>query len=289
MHDSERAFSDLTAEGFTAAELHEEPRILARRVAQQQLISQVPGIVQLEAAGSQAREYVHGPDGRPSEVLYASYGSNLSAGRFQTYLQGGWPAGSARMYSGARDTRLPAEDLPVALRGTVHYAGDNSVWTGGAAFLDPSTTGHSLGRAYRITAEQFDDVVAQECGQEAGSKYLNLNEVIACGQSSDPGLYGRLIHVGDHGGLPVFTFTGPFSTRDSRSRQWTVSAGGVLVGNRSAEARRTSGRVRPYPVFPSAPSPAYRAMISAGLRDTHGLTAAETVTYFAGATGVEQD
>lgn len=279
-------YVDLVQEGFTANELEDNPGILARRYAQQHLVAHVPGIVMLAAPGSQADQYVLGEDGRPAEVYYASYGSNLFADRFGAYIEGGHPVGSTRAYAGARDKTPPAENIPVALNGTIHYAGDSTVWTGAVAFLDSAAEGKSLGRAYRISAEQFDDVVAQECQDEPGSKTVDLNKVIRDGKSVETGLYGTLIHAGDHNGRPVLTFTAPFSTAEARGAGHTISAGGDMVSNRSSEASLVVGTKKPWPVFSGKPSNAYRHMITSGLAETHGLSLDQADVYFAGSTGV---
>jgi hypothetical protein len=280
------AVDDLMREGYSVRELALAPNIVEQRMAQQRLISQVPGIVALAAPGSQADQYDLDDEGRPRTVYYASYGSNLFADRFNAYIEGGQPEGSARVYAGCRDATPPTDDIPVALNGTIHYAGNSLVWTGGVAFLDTEANGKALGRAYRVSAEQFDDVVAQECNEVPGSKRLDMAALLATGKHVEPGNYGTLVHVGDYNGAPVFTFTAPFTTAQARAGQHVIDPDGNLVLKGSATDVKVEGKKDPWPVFTNPPSQSYRDMIQSGLAETHGLTPKQADTYFAGASGL---
>lgn len=281
-----QARDDLRLEGFTDADFAADTGAVERRVAQQELIASVPGIVNLDLPGAQANEYDLDGEGRPRRVYYASFGSNLFADRFAAYIAGGQPEGATRTYAGCRDATPPSDDIPVALNGTVHYAGESKVWGyGGVAFLDTSTQGKSLGRAYCVTADQFDDVVAQECNEAPGSRKLNLPRLLQEGSHTEPGNYGRLVHVGDYRGAPVFTFTGPFTTAQARAGRHTINPDGYLVRREDPTAGKQDGRKDPWPVHSNPPSMAYQEKIAAGLAETHGLTAQQAGTYFAGSTG----
>lgn len=113
-----------------------------------------------------------------------SYGSNMSRSRLDCYLRGGRPVGGARTYAGARDARAPRARIPLRLPGTVYFAGRSPVWGGGRAFYDPDRSGDTVACGYLVTAEQFDDVRAQE-----------------------PSCYDRVLHLGERDGVPVRTFT----------------------------------------------------------------------------------
>ncbi|TYL51485.1 histone deacetylase [Nocardioides sp. BGMRC 2183] len=177
------------------------------------------------------------------EVWYVSYGSNLSRDRLAAYLLGGRPPGARRGYAGARRKAMPVEDIAVDLPGRLYFAGESSVWGGGVAFYDHDTPGPTAGRAYRITVEQFADVAAQEMHRvpEPGDP---IEEVLLSGlveglpegrHEVGPGHYETLIEVGRRDGLPMLTFTAPHGFD------------GV-----------------PHTV----PSPAYRAMLALGLRES---------------------
>ena len=280
---------------------------LLARAKQQAAVASVDGLVEMAPPGSQAHLYERGADGRPTQVYYASYGSNLYAARMNIYIEGGSPNNGRTVYGGARDQTPVQKTAPVALPGTVHYAGASSLWNGGVAFLDTTAVGRSLGRAHLISAEQFDDVVFQECNgnQSPDGTKVDLNATIRDGRTVGKGLYGTLQHVGDHDGVPVVTFTSPFTTADALRGDLTITAEGSLVpmaGREQAQADQRDTQVlenaraanegrepikvpQDWPVYSAAPSPAYEAMIGGGLVETHGLSPAGVSDYFGGATG----
>lgn len=118
------------------------------------------------------------------QIWYVSYGSNLSPARLDCYLAGGCPAGGGRTYTGARNPHPPAGRAGLRLPGTVYFAGESLVWGGGRAFYDPDLPGDTAACAYLVTAEQFDDIHAQE-----------------------PPCYDRVLDLGVHDGVPMRTFT----------------------------------------------------------------------------------
>lgn len=274
---------------------------LPDRAAQQAMIQGRGVGVPLDAPGSQKDKYEYGEDGRVTKLYYASYGSNLFASRLHAYIEGGQPEGSARKFEGARDKTLPSDDIPVQLNGTIFYAGKSSIWNGGVAFLDPEREGKSLGRAYLVTSEQFDDVIAQENGGEAGTMTVDLATTIEAGRKVGPGVYGTLVHVGDYNGHPVVTFTSPFDTATAREGKICVTPTGNIAdtqtrqmtsaGRKILHALRQSLKLpkdrkslkNDWPVYTNGPTQAYIDMISRGLAETHNLTPSEIKAYFAGA------
>ena len=56
----------------------------------------------------------------------------------------------------------------LTLPGDLVFAGVSRVWGGALAFLDVAGTGEVVARAYRITADQLADLVAQEARQPVG-------------------------------------------------------------------------------------------------------------------------
>ena len=185
----------------------------------------------------------------PVHVWYAGYGSNVSRRRFERYLHGGTPAGGRRHYPGARDRTPPSADRPYTLPYRLHFGGASRTWGGGMAFVDTTSGGHVLARAYRITAEQFADVHAQENGGDADVADLSLlddGECVVAGR----GNYPVIVRCGRIEDLPVFCFT--------------------------------AARLPP----PRAPRPAYLRTIAAGLAESHRLTAADIVAYLRGAPAV---
>ncbi len=147
-------------------------------------------------------------------VWYAAYGSNLSSERFRVYLEGGPVPHSpdGRVQDGARDPAPPTGNGPCEIDRELVFAGSAKTWGGGGvAFLDADTDADipTLGRAWRITLGQFEDVFRQENG---------LDEVIpidlaALNDSGSitliPQRYGRVELLTMIEGDPVLTITSP--------------------------------------------------------------------------------
>ncbi|KAA0024829.1 hypothetical protein [Antrihabitans cavernicola] len=108
----------------------------------------------------------------------------MSSARLAAYLRGGVAPGGKITHVGARDATLPMRSMPITLPGTVFFAGESRVWGGGRAYYDPTIPGSTPARAYLITAEQFDDVRAQE-----------------------PPVYDRILELGVHDGIRMLTFS----------------------------------------------------------------------------------
>ena len=70
------------------------------------------------------------------------------------------------------------------------------------------------GRAYLLTASQFSDIAAQEMSREPGGE-LDLTDALTHGRARiGPGRYETLVCAGMLDGLPVLTFTAPWSSQD---------------------------------------------------------------------------
>lgn len=263
---SEQDLFHVLAENPTGATFYSWNNIeaLAR---QESVIRSVKGmVVDLEEPGSQAEFYEIGEDGRPLKVWYASYGSNLAKDRFETYIAGGAPEGTYTAHPGARDTTLPEEDVAIRYHGRMHFAAASNRWGGGGvAFMDDDAPGHSLGRAYKIGMQQFDDVVAQENGRKPGDMTVETKEALAVGKSKiGYGLYGTLVHIGDFENAPVFTFTSDFTAKEALTSLY--------------EAK---GKVMPT----NSPTDNYMRMIGSGLSETFGMSEYEQADYIRGSLG----
>lgn len=195
---------------------------------------------------------------RPPEVVwYAGYGSNLSAERFLCYIAGGTPRGAAQPCRGARDTTQPRADRPLDVPYRLYFSGHSTMWDGAPAFIDTveSTDTPARARAYLITWEQFEDVVAQENGRLTAPIDLVPDELTV--GSSHPigaGLYPNVRCVGHLEGLPALTFT---SARTM------------------AEAQAELAR----------PADAYLEMMIDGLRVSHAMSDGAIVAYLGAAPG----
>lgn len=247
-------------------------RNIEARARQEAVLRHVKGmVVDLDPPGSQADFYEYGPDGRPTHVWYASYGSNLSLNRFMTYVEGGSPEGTDTVHDGCRDKTPPAEDMPIRFSGRMHFAASSGRWDNGAvAFMDNDTAGHALGRAYLISMEQFDDVVAQENGKKVGSITVDTKKALEAGSEEVTyGLYGNMVHIGDYGCAPVFTFTSSFSANEA-----------LLSADEDPK------KIKKYTPKTNTPSNNYMRMIGSGLAETFDMDTDQQADYIRGSLGV---
>ncbi len=147
-------------------------------------------------------------------VWYAAYGSNISSERFRVYLEGGPIPHSpdGRVQQGARDPSPPSGNGPCEIDRTLVFAGEAKTWGGGGvAFLDADSTADipTLGRAWRITLGQFEDVFRQENGLDEVIP-LELGDLDATGSVNlFPQRYGRVELLSMMEGDPVLTITSP--------------------------------------------------------------------------------
>jgi hypothetical protein len=178
----------------------------------------------------------------------------MAAERLAVYLRGGVPSGSTRLHPGARDPSDPLADEPCRLAHRRFFAGRSRTWGGGGvAFVDPRPgSGDTPARRYLLTLDQFHDVWAQESGRVVGT-HLALAaadasplELAALEPGSSvvvgTGGYDRLLVVGRVDGVAMVTFTSP---------------------------------LEPSSLAPNPPSTPYRAVIAAGLRQSHEMTDTE--------------
>ncbi|OKK19325.1 histone deacetylase [Streptomyces sp. CB00455] len=150
----------------------------------------------------------------PERVWYASYGSNMHMDRLSAYLAGGTPAGATRTYPGCRDHRAPERSVAIELDGCLYFATESRVWTGGRGLYDPTAPGRMRARAHLVTAGQLSDIAAQEMYGEPGAD-LDLSRVLCEGRDElGPGRYETLVCPGTIEGIPVLTFTAPWTVRD---------------------------------------------------------------------------
>ncbi|WSF00403.1 histone deacetylase [[Kitasatospora] papulosa] len=134
--------------------------------------------------------------------------------RLACYIQGGQPPGASKVYPGCRDRRLPTRSVPVELKGALYFATESPVWGGGRAFYDPTCEGRVYARAHLVSASQFADIAAQEMYREPGAD-LDLREVLTRGLDHlGSGRYETLVCAGQMDGLPVLTFTAPWSASE---------------------------------------------------------------------------
>lgn len=138
-----------------------------------------------------------------TEVWYVSYGSNLLAERFRCYLEGGRaPGAEGPPQPPARDPRPARADEPIAIRHRLVFASRAARWgDAGVAFVDPvaDPNTRTLGRGWRIGADQLGDVARGEAGASTVVD-ADLDRLRAEGRLElHPGSrYGTLVHLGLH-------------------------------------------------------------------------------------------
>lgn len=112
-------------------------------------------------------------------IWYACYGSNLLRERFMLYITGGKCRFNGKRYDGCTDKSEPLEEKAISISYTLYFAKHSPSWSNcGVAFLMPEKDleAATLGKAYKITEEQFDDVHRQE-GKGWYDKILDLGMV----------------------------------------------------------------------------------------------------------------
>ncbi|MFI2073201.1 MULTISPECIES: histone deacetylase [Streptomyces] len=127
--------------------------------------------------------------------------------------------------------------MPVELPGALYFATESSVWTGGRAFYDPQAPGTVWACAHLVTAQQFGDIAAQEMYEPPGAD-LDLGVVLREGRHVlGPGRYETLVCPGYLEGVPVLTFTAPWSlSAVSHTRPSTAYLRHLTAGLRMAGA-----------------------------------------------------
>lgn len=183
-------------------------------------------------------------------VWYAAYGSNLHAQRFAYYRRGGTPPGTDHTYPGFRDPSAPAATAPLMLPGSLYFAWQSPVWTGGVGFYAARpATGWPIGvaaRGYLLTVGQFGDLLAQEMYRTPATDFDPAPVLAEGSVRLGPGRYETVVHAGTYEGIAILTLTSPWDPE-------TVAL------------RRPAAR--------------YLTMIGAGLRESHGWDTDRVVEY----------
>lgn len=139
-------------------------------------------------------------------VWYVAYGSNTLAARFRCYIEGGRAVGSRRPNPGARDHTPPSGDRVASLPHPVRFGGHSPTWDGGPAFLDVGADGSAVGRAWRVTHGQLEDVLAQENSLAPGSVTIDATTLDSGGVVA-AARYGRLVALPRIDDEPAATIT----------------------------------------------------------------------------------
>ncbi len=190
-------------------------------------------------------------------VWYASYGSNCSRSRFLYYMRGGRATGATRAQIGARDPSDPTGDAPIRFDTAVRFAGHARTWNGAPAVLEHERSPRpgALGRRYRVTRQQFADVLAQESRRGFDSVTLpDLGSLepgtrVVIGEGS----YDALVALPPIDGVPCISSTSPAAPEHRR---------------------------------PAAPCESYLRTIVTGLAEVHDLSPDELAHHLGASPGV---
>ncbi|BAF22119.1 histone deacetylase 5 [Oryza sativa Japonica Group] len=166
-------------------------------------------------------------------VWYASFGSNMWTPRFLCYIQGGKAEGMNIPCFGSHDTSPPRGSMWKTVPHRLFFGRSSTpCWgTGGVAFLNPEInhTENSYVCMYKITLEQFNDVLFQENrlvkeNGESGktespdSPLIGLSEIEFVSRNKGVHLapikdswYSNVLYLGEEDNLPILTMTCPSS------------------------------------------------------------------------------
>ncbi|XP_076895768.1 histone deacetylase 5-like [Bidens hawaiensis] len=152
-------------------------------------------------------------------VWYASFGSNMSESRFLCYIQGGQAEGMKKPCRGAVDKTKPTEVMWKMVPHRLFFGRESTVtWgPGGVAFLNPEINNQekTFMCLYRITLEQFNDVLLQEnvC-TDTNSPFFDLDALDSIEYEKNislkalkDGWYHNVVYLGKENDIPILTMT----------------------------------------------------------------------------------
>lgn len=172
------------------------------------------------------------------DVWYASFGSNMWKSRFICYIEGGQVEGMKNPCSGSLDKRPPKEIIWKTVPHRLFFGRDHTkTWgPGGVAFLDPESNSQDKAYMcmYRITLEQFNDVLVQENvpGYDMSSPLFDLTDLDSVMKNQyfpvealEGGWYYNVVHMGYENGIPILTMTCTISgVENFKSGKFPLSA-----------------------------------------------------------------
>ncbi|GMN54275.1 hypothetical protein TIFTF001_023400 [Ficus carica] len=155
------------------------------------------------------------------DVWYASFGSNMWQQRFLCYIQGGQVEGMQKPCSGAEDKTPPKEITWKSVPHRLFFGREfTQTWgAGGVAFLNPESSSQEKVYVclYRITLEQFNDILLQENARSAaiGSPLFDSTAIdsLTSGESNslevnlERGWYRNVVYLGKEQDIPILTMT----------------------------------------------------------------------------------
>ena len=150
---------------------------------------------------------------KAARVWYVAYGTGLSRNNFMQQIIGGQPEGSIQTFEGCSDKTPPVHDQFISLPYALYFAGDCPHWVDRGGYVNiqpvPSSSAHTIARAYLITIDQFEEIVAQQNGR-AGRQVLPLRQALQHGHATigkGVGHYDELVFCGMKDNTPMFSVT----------------------------------------------------------------------------------
>ncbi|PKA59852.1 Histone deacetylase 5 [Apostasia shenzhenica] len=154
------------------------------------------------------------------DVWYGSYGSNMWKPRFLCYIEGGKIEGMNKPCQGAIDKSLPKSIFWMSVPHRLFFARSHSnTWgAGGVTFLHPRRNMNEKTYicAYRITLEQFNDVLVQENSTSEHFESplidsLDLDLLVKNKSMAMESLmgdwYSNVLYLGEKDDIPILTMT----------------------------------------------------------------------------------
>ncbi|CAO2818501.1 unnamed protein product [Amaranthus hypochondriacus] len=152
------------------------------------------------------------------DVWYASFGSNMWKPRFLCYIEGGQVEGMQKQCAGSMDRSPPKDLMWKSIPHRLFFARDHTqTWgPGGAAFIHPESSVAEKAHVcmYKITLEQFNDVLFQEnfSSCDVNTPWFSLEALNAirssrCISIDKGGWYHNVVFLGEEQGVPILTMT----------------------------------------------------------------------------------
>ncbi|GFZ03510.1 histone deacetylase 5 [Actinidia rufa] len=190
-----------------------------------------------------------------TDVWYATFGSNMCKSRFLCYIEGGQVEGMRKPCTGSLDKSPPKEILWKTFSHRLFFGRDQTkTWgPGGVAFLHPESNSQDKAYLclYRITLEQFNDVLLQEniSSLDTSSPVFDLTDLDSAMKKRyislevlKRGWYHNVVYMGNENGIPILTMTCTLSDVESfksgkfplcaPSKEYASTLVGGLVGGK---------------------------------------------------------
>ncbi|KAM7268167.1 hypothetical protein ACFE04_010333 [Oxalis oulophora] len=159
------------------------------------------------------------------EIWYATFGSNMWQSRFSCYIAGGQVEGMKKPCAGSIDKTPPKEIIWKTFPHRLLFGRESTrTWgPGGVAFLNSEINNQDKTYLclYRITLEQFNDVLLQENVAAGYDKNAPLFDSTALKSIPDKGSilldaikngwYHNVVYLGKEKNIPILTMTCPLS------------------------------------------------------------------------------